>query len=89
MRTSLIEIEQLENWLLDQGDVQDRLVTEAKILSGTEWKEKAHWQSKSYDVIRLYGREKLRQEIEAVEHQLFHSKKYKPFQRTIRSIFKR
>jgi len=89
MRTSLIEIEQIENWLLEQGNVQERLVTEAKVLSNPALQEKVFWQSKSYQLIQLYGREKLLQEIKVVERQLFNSKKHKSFQQRIKSIFKK
>ena len=89
MRTSLIEIEKIENWLLTQGDIQERLVTEAKVLSSSEWKGKAHAQAQSYELIRFYGREKLRREIRTIERHLFLSNKHKPFQDIIKSIFKR
>lgn len=88
MRTSLIEIEQIEDFLLKRGEVEDRLVTEAKILSNPELKELTHWQVKSYDLIQQYGREKLRLEIKAAEYRIFHASKYKSFQSRIQSIFK-
>lgn len=89
MRTSLIEIEQIENWLLKIGDIQDQLLVESKILSSPKWKENANSQSKSYDMVHLYGREKLREEIKTIEDHLFHSPKHKSFQNYILSIFKR
>lgn len=89
MRTSLTEVAQIENWLLRRGDLSDRLVMEAKVLSSPEMVDKAQWQSATYDLAHLYGREKLREEIKAVEHRLFHTSKYKSFQDRIRSIFKR
>ena len=89
MRTSLIEIEQIENYLLKKGDIQDRLLTEATILTDPKWKENADWQSKSHNLIHLYGREKLKQEIKAIEWHLFNSTKHKSFQNKMRSIFKR
>jgi len=88
MRTSLVEIEQIEDWLLKKGDIQDRLVTEGKILSNPALEVKAQWQMKSYDLIREYGRKKLLQEIKDVENSLFKSSRYKSFQIRIRSIFK-
>ena len=88
MKISLIEIEEIENWLIKRGSIQDRLITEAKMLSSPEFKEKVHWQSTAYDLINRYGREKLHQEIKAVEYELFHSNKYRSFQDRILSIFK-
>lgn len=89
MRTSLIEIQKIENWLLKRGDPQDRLVTEARLISSPEFKENARWQEKAYQLVHLYGREKLLEEINAIEYQLFHTSKYKSFQDRVRSIFKR
>lgn len=89
MRTSLIETAQIENWLLQDGDLSDRLVIEAKMLSSSEMKEKVQWQSATFDLARLYGRQKLHDEIKAVEQRLFHTSKYRSFQERIRSIFKK
>ena len=89
MRTSLTEIEQIERWLLQHGDIGDRLLTEAKVLSSPEMKEKAEWQAVTYDLVHQYGRQKLRDEIKAVEHKLFKTSKYQSFQDKIKSIFKR
>lgn len=88
MRTSLVEVAQIEDWLLKRGDIEDRLVTEARVLSNPKLVEQTHWQLKSYDLIHQYGREKLRQEIKAVEFRLFRSSHFKSFQNQIRSIFK-
>lgn len=88
MRTSLIEVEQIEDMLLKRGPIEDRLVTEAKVLSNPELKELTQWQLRSYDLIQQYGREKLHLEIKAIEYRLFHSSKYKSFQSQIQSIFK-
>ncbi len=89
MRTSLIETEQIEQWLLKKGNVQDRVVMEARLLSNPALRDKAQWQETAYDLVRQYGREKLLDEIKAVEHTLFNTPKYKSFQDKIRSIFKR
>lgn len=84
----MTEIEQIENWLLKRGDVRDRLVTEARMLSDPEFRKKVHWQSATYELIQVHGREKLREEIKTIEHQLFQNSKYRSFQDRIRSIFK-
>lgn len=88
MRTSLVEIEQIENLLLKRGNIQERLLTEAKILSSPKLKEKLDWQLRTYDLIRQYGREQISQEIKEVEQTVFNSTKHSSFQSRIRSIFK-
>lgn len=88
MRTSLIEVVQIENWLLQRGDISDRLLMEAKMLSSPEVLDKVQWQSTTYDLSRLYGREKLCEEIKTIEHRLFNKSKYRSFQDRIQAIFK-
>lgn len=89
MRTSLIEIQKLEKWLLQQGDPGERLLTEVKLQLNPRLMDEAKWQATTYDLIQLYGREKLREEIKVVEERLFTSPDYQSFQNRIRSIFKR
>ncbi len=89
MRTSLNEIRQLDDWLIQKGAPQERLVTEARVLSNPEMKEKAKWQLATYQLVRRYGRDKLRKEIELIEAQLFNHPKHHSFQERIRAMFKK
>lgn len=88
MRTSLIETQQLEEWLLQKGEPSERLLTEAKIQIDSGLKEKAYWQAKTYEVLHLYAQEKLKNQIKEIENQLFSQPKYRTFQQRILSIFK-
>lgn len=88
MRTSLTETAQIENWLLRYEGLPERLLMEARILSNPALMDRVRWQSATYELARSYGREKLREEIKSVEHQLFNTSKYRSFQHRIRSIFK-
>ncbi len=88
MRTSLNEIKHLEDWLLNQGDLSGRLITEARILTNPKLEEDATWQSATYELVHQYGREKLILEIQGVEKELFTLPRYRSFQDRIRSIFK-
>jgi len=83
----LIEIAEIESWVLQQGDPADRLVTEGRLLLNPALREQAAWQTQTYAVVREYGRQKLKEEIKAVENQLFTSAKHRRFQERIRSIF--
>ncbi|MGD1843951.1 MAG: hypothetical protein ACFB10_00985 [Salibacteraceae bacterium] len=87
MRTSLAELERLEHWLLQQGEPDSRLVTEAKVLINADLLAKAQCQQRSYELIRHYGRSQLRKEILAVEQELFQSSRHRSFQKRILSIF--
>ena len=88
MRTSLNEAAELENWLLGKGDCSKRLVTEAKVIADPNLREIAEWQYRTYKLVRVYGREKLREQIEAIEHRMFTTNKFLSFQNLISSIFK-
>ncbi|MDW7691955.1 hypothetical protein R9C00_15570 [Flammeovirgaceae bacterium SG7u.111] len=88
MKTSLTEVQQIEHWLQQEGDPSERLVTEVQLLLNPQLREKVEWQVRTYRLVQLYGRQKLREEIKAVEHRLFTATKHKTFQERIRTIFK-
>lgn len=89
MRTSLIETEQIEANLLQRSDTGEALVFEAKMLLDPELKEKVQWQQRTYSLINLYGRNQLRQEIDAVHQKLFSQDQHKSFRQKIMSLFKK
>lgn len=88
MRTSLIEVQEIENYLLKTGEPGDRLVTEVRLQLNESIQTKAHFQAEAYSLIHHYGREQLRAEIKQVENQLFTHRKFRSFQERIKSIFK-
>ncbi|WP_295792640.1 hypothetical protein [Mucilaginibacter sp.] len=87
MRTSLFETEQIEAHLLQLSAPGDALVFEAKLLLDDELNETLHWQNVAYNKIKLYGRNQLKQEIEAVHQSLFNKARHKSFSEKIRQIF--
>ena len=87
MRTSLIETEQIEAHLLQLANPGDALVFEAKLLLDDELSDKLHWQSATYNMVKLYGRNQLKKEIESVHQSLFSEARHKSFSEKIRQIF--
>ncbi|MEO9870725.1 hypothetical protein [Ekhidna sp.] len=87
MRTSLAETLQIENWLLNRGKKEERLLIDAKLVIDEQLFEKVNLQREAYDLIKLHGRQKLRGEIKEVERELFTGKKNFLFQDRIHSIF--
>lgn len=87
MRTSLIETEQIETHLLRLSEQGDALVFEARLLLDPELKYKMRWQQKTYSIVRQYGRQQLRQEIEAVHRQLFNRPEHAGFRQKIMRLF--
>lgn len=89
MRTSLTETEQIEAHLLRLSSPGNTLVFEAKLLLDDELQEKTQWQKATYNMVKLYGRKQLRQEIDAVHQALFSAAKHKSFSEKIKQIFRK
>ncbi|MBS1532988.1 MAG: hypothetical protein JSU01_21995 [Bacteroidetes bacterium] len=87
MRTSLIETEQIETHLLRRSEPGDALVFEARLLLEPELRDKMHWQQKTYNIVKQYGRQQLKQEIERVHQQLFSKPEHTGFRRKIMRLF--
>ena len=87
MRTSLIETEQIEAYLMHRSEPGDALVFEARLLLDAELREKTQWQQEAYRMVKLYGRDQLKQEIEAVHQKLFTQPEHLSFSQKIRRLF--
>jgi hypothetical protein len=87
MRTSLLETEQIETHLLHLSEPGDALLFEARLLLEPELEDKMRWQQKTYQLVRKYGREELKKEIEAVHQQLFAEQQHLSFRQKIIGIF--
>jgi hypothetical protein len=62
-------------------------VFEAKLLLNDELSEKLHWQKETYNIIKIYGRTQLKQEIETVHRSLFSEVRHKSFSEKIKHLF--
>lgn len=87
MKTSWNRIKQLERYLLRQSTPEEDRLLEAQLTLDPSLREDLRGQRQTYDIVRRYGRQQLRREIEAVEHQLFHTPQHRGFQRMIRRLF--
>jgi hypothetical protein len=87
MRTSLNNIKSAEDYLLHQSTPEDHLLFEAQLLLSSELKENLLWQKKTYQLVKLYGRKKLKEELEQVHNELFTTNK--GFRNKILSFFKK
>ncbi len=88
MRTSLIEAEQIEKYIQQQGDISERLLMEARMQVDHELAERMAFQKQTYQLIREYGQRQLRREIRQVRKKVFSDSAYKKFQTKVRSYFK-
>jgi len=83
----LIETEQIEAHLLRLSEPGEALVFEARLLLDPELRDKMNWQQKTYHIVRQYGRQELRAEIEAVHQQLFNRPEHSGFRQKIMRLF--
>lgn len=89
MRTSLNEIQQIDDYLLKYAGEADALLFEVRLLLQPALRENLLWQQKTYDIIRQYSRRQLKTEIETVHQQLFTEPEHIPFRKKIMSLFLR
>ncbi len=85
----MTETQELEYYLINSLQPEDRLVMDAKILLNKDLREKAYWQKQTYLLIRQHSRKKLKAEIEAVHKKMFTEIFFESFRQKISSIFKR
>jgi hypothetical protein len=82
------ELHLIENYLLGELNPADKLLMEARLLISDELKNNMHWQQRVYQLIKLYGRNDLRIDIDAAHTQLFSEKRFESFRIKISRIFK-
>ena len=88
MRTSLRETKMLDDYSLRKQADDERLLSEARLLLSPALRDKLHWQQQVYQIVRSYGRRRLKEELEAVHTQLFTESRFMRFRKKIYHIFK-
>jgi hypothetical protein len=87
MRTSLNDIQQIDDYLLKVAGETDSMLFEARLILQPALRENMLWQQRTYDIIRQYSRRQLKAEIAAVHQQLFSEPEHIPFRRKIMAFF--
>ncbi|MGN6646273.1 MAG: hypothetical protein ACTHJT_07060 [Cytophaga sp.] len=87
MRTSLNNIFETEQYLTGQLAPEDRLVYDARLIVNTELCDQTHWQQRTYEVVRAYGRMQLRNELEKIHERLMTEPQHNSFRKRILNIF--
>lgn len=88
MKTSLDKMQAVEACLLGQASSEQRLLFEANMLLDPMLREDVHWQRQTYRIIREYGRERLRSELEQVHQTLFTASQHRKFRNKILAFFR-
>jgi len=89
MKTSLDKLQLMEDCLLGQASGEQRLFFEANLLLDPILREEAHWQCKTYHVVRDYGRQQLRSELEQVHQVLFTASQHHKFHDWVLGFFRK
>lgn len=87
MRTSLNEIKEIEDHLTGRHNAEEQILFEAKSLLDPLLPQKISWQNNTYCIIRLYGREQIKREIEAIHDELFKESRNKNFVKKVLGYF--
>ncbi len=87
MTTLWRETQQIEAHLLDTADTGNALLFEARMLLDDNLADKVRWQERTYNMVRQYGRQQLKTEIEEVHQQLFERPQHQGFAQRIRALF--
>ena len=87
MRTSLNETKRIEDYLQGQMELPEQLLFEASMALDPTLAEKATWQKRVYGLIRLYGRKKLKMELEAIHLKLLSDPGHSTFKEPVLALF--
>ncbi len=92
MRTSLIEIQKIEGFILGTLPAEEAILLESKMILDIEFKRNVEIQQAVMNVVQTYGKNqssvKLKKEIQQVEQKVFSNRKYKSWKNRIFQFFK-
>jgi hypothetical protein len=88
MRTSLNKIKAIDDFLHRKITKPDAIVFEVQMLLCDNLAEEVQQQQKAYDIIQLYSRNSIKNEIGNAYKILATSPKYRSFMRQIEGLFK-
>ncbi|MGK6351464.1 hypothetical protein [Parapedobacter sp. DT-150] len=88
MKTSLNELQWMEDGLLGHVSGEQRILFEAQLLLDPAFQEAARWQRKTYGIIRDHGRQQLRHELEHVHRELFTTLQHRSFREKVLAFFR-
>ena len=70
-----------------QMNPEEQLLFDAQLVLHPDLAEQTQWQQRTYDLVRQYGRQQLRAELEQVHQALFTQSKYQHFRQKILRLF--
>jgi hypothetical protein len=87
MKTSWKNTQRLDNYLQQQLKPEEVLLLEAHLVLEPELQDALRWQRRTHALVRAYGRQQLRREIQSAQQKVFHRPEHRGFRQTILRIF--
>ena len=87
MKTSLNELQLIEDFLLLNTGAEDKVLMKARQILQPDLQESVYWQQKTYRLVETYGRKQLRKEIRQVHQKLFTAPAHSSFREKIKKLF--
>lgn len=88
MMTSQNSTRLIENYLQGKLSHADRLLFEVKLLIDPDLKRDLYFQKKTHLLIKMYHRQQVKEELEAVHQKIFTNPDKTDFRRSINKLFK-
>lgn len=89
MRTSLNEIQLIENHLFKKLTNEEEVLFQANLLLNGDLPDNVRTQKRVYEVIQAYGRKQIRNELESAHRKLFSAPEHLSFRNKILNLFRR
>lgn len=77
MRTSLLELEQMDRYLLQQLDASEQMLFEAKLILDPELHGNLRVHRKVHALIRWFARSQQKERLQRLHEQLMHDTKFR------------
>jgi hypothetical protein len=87
MKTSLNDTQTMEQYLEGKLSQWNRMLFAARLKMNPDLRSDLEFQKKTYWLLKIYHRKKLRDELDSLSRQLFSDPGKKDFQKGIRQIF--
>ncbi|MFC3199052.1 hypothetical protein ACFOET_15615 [Parapedobacter deserti] len=87
MKTSSDKFQFMEDCLLGRAPGTEQALFQASLLVDPDLREDAYWQSKTYAVIREFGRAQFRTELEQLHLTLFTAPQHRSFRHKVLGFF--
>ncbi|WP_418499232.1 hypothetical protein [Flagellimonas sp.] len=88
MMTSRNNTRVIDHYLHGEPSFADKLLFEARLAVDPVLKSDFHFQKKTHRLLKMYHREKLREELEALHRELFNDPDKIRFRQSISQLFK-